>query len=121
VPAFFACVLDARLASFGLNTVRCAALPADRLNAGGPLLDDNILLCHRLADQALGLLAHRLLRHSPSSVLSARGIYHTLMTIYEPRRSSLDNDVVILNVNRKGFGYLGALGEFLGAFDHDRI
>src|ERR1700744_1315703 len=63
VPAFLAGELDARLATLGLNAVRRTALAADRLDAGRTLLDDDVLLCHRLADPALRLFAHRLLGH----------------------------------------------------------
>jgi len=41
-----------------------AAFPANRLDAGIALLHDNGLARHCLADQALGLFPHRLLRHS---------------------------------------------------------
>src|ERR1700743_1129654 len=42
------------------------------------------------------------------------------MTVYE-RPSGLDDDVVILNVDRKSLRHVGTFGEFLAAFDLDRI
>jgi uncharacterized protein (DUF779 family) len=45
------------------DAIRRAAFAAGCLDAGVALLDDNGLALHRLADQALGFLTHRLLRH----------------------------------------------------------
>ena len=63
VPALLAGELDAGRAFFRLDAVRRAAFAAGGFNTGIALFDDDGLLFHRLADQALGLLAHRLLRH----------------------------------------------------------
>src|SRR5437764_1008347 len=35
--------------------------------------------------------------------------------------SHLDNDVAVLDVNRKGFGHIGPLGQRLAVLDHNRI
>jgi hypothetical protein len=45
-----------------------AAFSARRLDAGIALLNNNGLALHCFADQALGLFAHRLLRHPPIPV-----------------------------------------------------
>ncbi len=66
VAALLADVLDAGGAFFGLDAVRRAAFAAHRLDPGVALFDDEGLLFHRFADQPLGLLAHRLLRHRPA-------------------------------------------------------
>ena len=66
IAALLADVFDAGGALFRLDAVRRAAFAADRLDPGIALLDDEGLLFHRLADQALGLLTHRLLRHRPA-------------------------------------------------------
>jgi hypothetical protein len=63
VPALLADELDAGHALGGLDAVGRAAFAANRLDAGVALFDDDTLLFHRLADQALGFFAHRLLRH----------------------------------------------------------
>ena len=66
VAALLADVFHAGSALFRLDAVWRAAFAADRLDPGVALFDDERLLFHRLADQALGLLAHRLLRHRPA-------------------------------------------------------
>src|SRR4029078_12278346 len=62
VSAILASELDPGLAFFRLDPIRRAALAADGLDAGRALLDDDGLLFHRFADQALGLLTQRLFR-----------------------------------------------------------
>src|SRR4051794_15775743 len=69
LTAILAHEFRARLAPCRLHPVRRAAFAAHRLDPGIALLHDDGLLLHRLADQALRLLAHRLLRH-PISHLS---------------------------------------------------
>src|SRR5258707_4422072 len=64
VAALLAGEFDASGAFFGLDAVGRAAFAAGGLDPRVALLDDKGLLFHGLADQALGLLAHRLLRHS---------------------------------------------------------
>src|SRR5204862_272297 len=59
VPAFLADEFHPGHALGRRDAIRRAALSADRVDAGIALLDDNGLLRHRLADQALRLLAHR--------------------------------------------------------------
>ena len=63
VAALLAGEFDAGGAFFGLEAVRRAALAAGGLDAGIALLNDDSLARHGFADQALGLFAHRLLRH----------------------------------------------------------
>jgi len=60
VPAILAGEFDAGLAPRRLDAVRSAAFAAHRLDAGIALFDDEGFLLHRLADHALGFLAHRL-------------------------------------------------------------
>src|SRR5271169_5884371 len=64
VAALLAGELDPRGAPFRRDAVWRAALSANGLDAGIALLHDNGLARHGFADQALGLFAHRLLRHS---------------------------------------------------------
>ena len=66
VPALLAGEFDAALAFWRLHPVRGAALAADRLDPGIALLDDDGLLFHRFADQALGLLSQGLFGQSSS-------------------------------------------------------
>src|ERR1700694_13073 len=63
VAAFLAGEFDAGGAFFGRDAVRRAAFSASRLDTGVALLHHDGLACHGFADQALGLFAHRLLRH----------------------------------------------------------
>ena len=65
VPALLAGELDAGRTLLRLEAVGSAAFAAGGLDPGVALFDDEGLLFHGLADQALGLLAHRLLRHQP--------------------------------------------------------
>jgi hypothetical protein len=84
LPALLAGKLDANLALLRLNAVRRTAFAADRLDAGIALLDDEVFLFHRLADQPLGLFAHRLLRHPPLSANEHLGaVYSTPATVCE--------------------------------------
>ena len=69
VSALLAGEFDARRALCGRDAIWRAAFSASSLNAGIALLHDNGLARHGFADQALGLLAHRLLRHSPAPVM----------------------------------------------------
>src|SRR3954453_23474035 len=66
MPAILAGELDAGLALWRLHPVRGAAFTADGLDAGITLLDDDGFLFHRVADQALGLLAQGLFRQNSS-------------------------------------------------------
>jgi len=65
VAALLAGEFDAGRALLGLEAVWRAAFAAGGLDPRIALFDDKGLLFHRLADQALSLLAHRLLRHRP--------------------------------------------------------
>src|SRR5256885_10705884 len=69
VPACLAGEFDAGRAFFSRDAIWRAAFSASRLDPGIALLHDNGLARHGLADQALGLLAHRLLRHPPAPVM----------------------------------------------------
>ena len=69
VSALLAGEFDAGRALCGRDAIWCAAFSANSLNAGIALLHDDGLARHGFADQALGLLAHRLLRHSPAPVM----------------------------------------------------
>jgi len=69
VPAFLAGEFDAGRALCRRDAIRRAAFAAGGLDAGIALLNDNGLALHCLADQALGLFAHRLLRHLPAPVM----------------------------------------------------
>ena len=64
VSALLAGEFDAGRALCGRDAIWRAAFSANSLNAGIALLHDDGLPRHGFADQALGLLAHRLLRHS---------------------------------------------------------
>src|SRR5439155_20513916 len=59
LSAILADEFDAGFASGGLHAVGRAAFAAHLLDPGVALFHDKVLLFHRLADQALGLLAHR--------------------------------------------------------------
>ena len=59
-------MLDTGLALGRADPVRRAALAADGFDAGIALLDDEVLLFHRLADQALGFLSQGLFRQGSS-------------------------------------------------------
>src|SRR5579872_6910 len=61
VPALLAGEFRPRDAALGRDAVRRPAFSANRLDAGVALFDDQRLARHGLADQALGLFAHRLL------------------------------------------------------------
>src|SRR6478609_9495576 len=63
VPTFLAGELDAGFAFGRRHAVFRAAFSACGLDPGRALLDGDGFFRHRLADQPLGLLAHRLLRH----------------------------------------------------------
>src|SRR5258706_5534252 len=63
VSAFLAGEFHAAHALFRRDAIWRAALSAGRLDAGVALLHHNGLAFHGFADQALGLFAHRLLRH----------------------------------------------------------
>ena len=63
VPALLAGEFHAGRALFSRNAIWRAAFSANSLNAGIALLHDDGLARHGLADQALGLFAHRLLGH----------------------------------------------------------
>src|SRR3954453_1907874 len=65
VAALLAGELDAGGTLFRLDAVWRTAFAASCLDPRVALFDDEGLLFHGLADQALGLLAHRLLRHTP--------------------------------------------------------
>src|SRR6266446_5176908 len=69
VSALLAGEFDAGRALCGRDAIWCAAFSANSLNAGIALLHDDGLARHGFADQALGLLAHRLLRHSLAPVM----------------------------------------------------
>ena len=69
MAAFLAGELDADLTPRRLDAIGRAAFAASCLDPGIALLDDDRLLFHGFADQALGLLAHRLLRHPPAPAL----------------------------------------------------
>ena len=69
VSALLAGEFDAGRAPCGRDAIWRAAFSANRLNAGIALLHDDGLARHGFADQALGLLAHRLLRHPPAPVM----------------------------------------------------
>src|SRR5258705_4355441 len=69
VPAFLAGEFHPGRAFFSRDAIWRAAFSANSLNAGIALLHDNGLARHSLTDQALGLLAHRLLRHPPAPVM----------------------------------------------------
>src|SRR5579862_2333127 len=77
VPALLARELHPRRTLFGQHAVWRAALAADRLDPGIALLHDDRLLRHGFADQALGLLAHRLLRHRPLAAMETTQAYST--------------------------------------------
>ena len=81
VSAILASELDPGLAFFRLDPIRRAALAADGLDAGRALLDDDGLLFHRFADQALGLFTQGLFRQSSSPPLKAREPYRTCVRI----------------------------------------
>ena len=78
VPALLAGELDPRRALFRRDAVRRAAFAAGGLDAGIALLHDQRLAFHGFADQALGLLAHRLLVHPlpPVVRMPRRALYH---------------------------------------------
>ena len=69
VPACLAGEFHAGRAFFSGDAIWRAAFSASRLDPGIALLNDNGLARHGLADQTLGLLAHRLLRHPPAPVM----------------------------------------------------
>ena len=69
VSALLAGEFDAGRAPCGRDAIWRAAFFANRLNAGIALLHDDGLARHGFADQALSLLAHRLLRHSHAPVM----------------------------------------------------
>src|SRR5579863_8026508 len=64
VAALLAGEFHPRRAAFSRDAIWRAAFAANRLDAGIALLHDDGLARHGFADQALGLFAHRLLRHS---------------------------------------------------------
>lgn len=64
VAALLAGEFHPRGAFFRREAVWRAALAADSVDTGIALLHDQRFAFHGFADQALGLLAHRLLRHS---------------------------------------------------------
>ena len=69
VSALLAGEFDTGRALCGRDAIWRAAFSAGSLDPGIALLNDNGLARHGFADQALGLLAHRLLRHSPAPVM----------------------------------------------------
>src|SRR5438445_7186595 len=69
VPACLAGEFHPGRAFFSRDAIWRAAFSASRLDPGVALLHDNGLARHGFADQALGLLAHRLLRHPPAPVM----------------------------------------------------
>src|SRR5665213_2179520 len=75
VPALLAGEFHPRGAFFRRDAVGRAAFAAQRLDAGIALLHDDGLAFHGFADQALGLLAHRLLRHPLSPVIKSCLLY----------------------------------------------
>src|SRR6476469_6240811 len=73
VPAFLAGEFHAGCAFFSRNAIWRAAFSASRLDPGIALLHDNGLARHGFANQALGLLPHRLLRHPPAPINRTEG------------------------------------------------
>ena len=69
VSALLAGEFDAGRALCGRDAIWRAAFSAGSLDPGIALLHDNGLARHGFADQALGFLAHRLLRHSLAPVM----------------------------------------------------
>src|SRR6267142_3170519 len=68
VPALLAGEFHAGRALFSRNAIWRTAFSASSLDPGVALLHDNGFARHGLADQALGLLPHRLLGHPPAPV-----------------------------------------------------
>src|SRR5258708_2379445 len=69
VAAFLAGELHAGRTLCRRDPIGRTAFSAGRLDAGVALLNDNGLALHGFTDQALGLFAHRLLRHPPAPVM----------------------------------------------------
>src|SRR4051794_18035522 len=69
VPALLAGEFHAGRALFSRNAIWRTAFSASSLDPRVALLHDNGFARHGLADQALGLLPHRLLGHPPASVM----------------------------------------------------
>src|SRR5882757_2795165 len=85
MSAFLAGKLHAGHTLCGRDAIWRATFSASRLNAGIALLNNNGLARHRFADQALGLLTHRLFRHSPHLSLKPppRQLYSTDTAVFD--------------------------------------
>src|SRR5262245_48020957 len=83
MSAGLAAECDPARAALGRDAVGGAAFAANRLNARVALFHDKSPLFHGFADQPLGLLPHRLLRHRLCTCPNnpAR-TYRTDMTVY---------------------------------------
>jgi hypothetical protein len=69
VSALLAGEFDAGRAFLSRNAIWRAAFSASSLDPGIALLNHNCLSRHGFTDQALGLFAHRLLRHLSAPVI----------------------------------------------------
>src|SRR5665213_400597 len=121
VPALLADEFDAGRALLRRNPVGRAAFAALGLDAGIALLHHDGLARHGFANQTLGLFSHLVLRHSPLPVTETSLVptYSTRIGFCDHVRSSrLNDDVAVLDVNRKGFGHIGTLGQGFAVLDH---